>query len=296
MEKDIIISIDIGGTTFESGILNRDYLNIIDMSPKWHVRDYSDSESLLEGICCQIRDLLNKNKLNDEQIYGLSVACPGPLDSKNGIILNTPNLKLFRNYALKEKLREHFNCKISIENDANLFALGEWSLAHQEEKVFIGVTLGTGLGFGFILNGEMFVGKNGMAAEYGISSCEWGVWESRICLEYVKSSIEKIYGDRISPRIIQKYAIDGDPKAKAIFDEFGANLGIVLSHTINMLDPGAIVLGGGLSKAFSVYKDAMIKSIHDHSPVFKRNPCVIQESTFKTKSHMVGAALNLKKK
>ena len=295
MKKDIIISVDIGGTTFESGILNRDYLNIIDMSPKGHVRDYSDSELLLEGICSQIRGLLSKNKLSNDQVYGLSIACPGPLDSKNGIILNTPNLKLFRNYALKDKLREHFNCKISIENDANLFALGEWSLAHQEEKIFIGVTLGTGLGFGLVLNGEMFLGKNGMAAEYGISPCEWGVWENRICLEYIKSSIENIYGDRISPRIIQKYAIDGDHKAKQIFDEFGTNLGIVLSHTINMLDPGAIIFGGGLSKAFCVYQKALLKSIQSHSPIFKRNPCIIQESTFKSKSYMVGAALNLKK-
>ena len=162
--------------------------------------------------------------------------------------------------------------------------------------MFIGITLGTGLGFGFVLNGDMFLGKNGMAAEYGISSCEWGVWESRICLEYIKSSIEKIYGERISPRTIQKYAVDGDHKAKSIFNEFGSNLGIVLSHTVNMLDPGAIVLGGGLSKAFNTYEKAMIKSIREHSPIFKRNPCVIQESTFGTKSHMVGAALNLKKK
>ena len=100
MEKDIIISVDVGGTTFESSVLNKNYLNILDMSPKWHVKKYSDSESLLEGICRQIRDLLNKNDISDSRIYGLSVACPGPLDSKNGIILNTPNLKLFRNYAL----------------------------------------------------------------------------------------------------------------------------------------------------------------------------------------------------
>tara|TARA_A100001015_G_C15043198_1_gene741335 strand:- start:3147 stop:4037 length:891 start_codon:yes stop_codon:yes gene_type:complete len=296
MKKDIIISVDIGGTTFESAVLNKNYLNIIDMSPKDQVRKYSDSESLLEGICKQIRNLLKKNHFLDEQIYGLSIACPGPLDSKSGIILNTPNLKLFRNYALKDKLREHFNCRISIENDANLFALGEWSLTHQEEKVFLGITLGTGLGFGFVLNGELFLGRNGMAAEYGISSCEWGVWENRICLEYVKLSIEKIYGKRISPRIIQNYAKDGDNKAKAIFNEFGSNLGVVLSHVVNMLDPGVIVLGGGLSKSFNIYEKAMIKSICKHSPIFKRNPCLILESTFGTKSHMVGAALNLKKK
>ena len=296
MKKDIIISVDIGGTTFESAILDRDYLNIIDMSSKWHVRDYSDSESLLEAISSQIGNLLDRNQIDKNKIHGLSVACPGPLDSKNGIILNTPNLKLFRNYALKEKLKEHFDCKISIENDANLFALGEWFLGHQEEKIFIGVTLGTGLGFGLIINGEIFTGKNGMAAEYGLSSCEWGIWEDRISLEYLKSEIEKIYGQRISPREIQKYALDGDFKGKKIFNDFGGNIGLALSHVVNMLDPGAIVFGGGLSKAFRLYEKAMAESISENSPIFKRNPCSLKESAFKSKSHMVGAALNLKRR
>ena len=183
-----------------------------------------------------------------------------------------------------------------IENDANLFAFGEWFLGHQKEEVFVGVTLGTGLGFGLIINGQMFTGKNGMAAEYGLSSCEWGIWEDKISLEYLKSQIEKIYGQRISPREIQKYAIDGDFKAKSLFDEFGKNVGLALSHVINMLDPGAIVFGGGLSKAFKVYRDAMTKSIAENSPIFKRNPCALKESAFKSKSHMVGAALNLKRK
>ena len=152
MKKDTIISIDIGGTTFESAILNRDFLNIIDISLKWHVRDYNSSESLFKGICSQIQELLNKNNIGDNQIHGISIACPGPLDSENGIILDTPNLTLFRNYALKDRFKKQFDCKGLIENDANLFALGEWFLSHQEEKVFIGVTLGTGLGFGLIFN------------------------------------------------------------------------------------------------------------------------------------------------
>ena len=58
-----IVAIDIGGTTFESAILNRDFLNIIDISLKWHVRDYNTSELLLKGICKQVKDLLNKNSL-----------------------------------------------------------------------------------------------------------------------------------------------------------------------------------------------------------------------------------------
>ena len=296
MERDIIVSVDIGGTNFETGLLNKECLTIIDISSKSHVRNYVDSESLFNGVCSQIKGLLDKHKVSDARIYGISVACPGPLDIEKGIILNTLNLKLFRNYPLRDRLKERFNCEISIENDANLFALGEWFLAHKEENVFVGVTLGTGLGFGLVLNKEMFTGKNGMAAEYSMSPFEGGIWEDRICLKYIKSEIERIYGESISPRIIQEYAIKGDSKAKNIFDEFGNNIGLVLSHIINMLDPGVIVFGGGLSNTFNVYKEEMIKTINNYCPSFKKNPCVIQESTFKSKSHMIGAALHLKKK
>ena len=296
MKKDIIIAIDIGGTTFESAMLDRDYTNIIDISDKWHVRDYNTSESLLEGICKQIKDLLSKKSLDESRVRGLSVACPGPLDSRNGIILNTPNLTLFRNYKLKDKLRKFFDCKVIVENDANLFALGEWSLSYQEEDVFLGVTVGTGLGFGIIFNGKIFTGANGMAAEYGISSCEWGTWEDKISLHYVRSQIEKAYGEKISPRKIQEYAENGDSKAQSIYNEFGENLGIALSHAINMVDPGCIVLGGGLSNAFNVYSESLKETLNNYSPIYKINPCKIRESKFKSKSQMVGAALNLKRR
>ena len=69
MKQDIIISIDIGGTTFESAILDKNYLNIMDMSKKWHVRDYHDSEGLIEGIYSQITGLLNKNTLDKNRIF-----------------------------------------------------------------------------------------------------------------------------------------------------------------------------------------------------------------------------------
>ena len=294
MKQDVIISIDIGGTTFESSILDKNYLNILDISNKWHVRDYQNSQELLNGICSQITELLHKNKIDENRIFGLSVACPGPLDIVNGIVLDTPNLILFRNYPLKDKLAERFNCKICIENDANLFALGEWFLAHQKQHVFIGVTVGTGLGFGFVLNGKLFKGAHGMAAEYGLSSCQWGIWEDRVSLKFIRKDIEDNYNEKLSPRIIEKYALEGDKKAQNIFNRFGQNLGLPLSHVINMIDPGAVALGGGLSKAFKLYKKELELTIKENSPVYRNHPCTIIESTFKSKSHMVGGALNLK--
>ena len=135
-----------------------------------------------------------------------------------------------------------------------------------------------------------------MAAEYGISSCEWGTWEDKISLHYVRSQIEKTYGEKISPRKIEEYAVNGDSKAQNIYNEFGKNLGIALSHTINMVDPGCIALGGGLSNAFNVYSKSLKDTLKEFSPIYKINPCKIRESKFKSKSQMVGAALNLKRR
>ena len=161
-------------------------------------------------------------------------------------------LKLWEGLGYYNRARNFYvACKIIIENDANLFSLGEWFLSYQEEDVFLGVTVGTGLGFGLIINGKIFTGANGMAAEYGMSSCEWGIWEDKISLQYVRSEIEKIYGNKISPKEIQKYVLNGDSQARGIYEKFGENLGIALSHVINMIDPGHIIIGGGLSNAFS---------------------------------------------
>ena len=293
MEKDIIISIDVGGTTFESSILNKNCLDIIAISEKWHVGDYSTSQELFDAINSQINDLLNIKTIDKKRVFGLSVACPGPIDINSGTILDTPNLKLFRNYPLKDKLAEKFTCKICIENDANLFALGEWFLTHQKYSSFIGVTIGTGLGFGIVIDGKLFKGANGMAAEYGLSSCEWGTWEDKVSLKFIRNDIKKTYNKNLSPRTIQKYASDKDIKAQNIFNRLGQNLGLPISHIINMLDPGVIVLGGGLSSAFNLYKKELKQTIHNNSVVYKNNPCTILESNFKSKSQMVGGALNL---
>ena len=152
------------------------------------------------------------------------------------------------------------------------------------------------MGFGLILNGEMFTGENGMAADYGLSFCEWGIWEDKISLKYLRSEIEKIYGERVSPRDVQKDALDGDSRAQNLFNHFGENVGLALSHVINMLDPAIISIGGGLSNAFDCFKDSMFASIEKHSPTFLHNKINIEPSNLKEKSTMLGACVYVKHK
>ena len=289
-----IIAIDIGGSTFRTGLFS-DSLTQIDLSEQDKIRYYNDKISVRDAIINQVLNIIDKNNIIKNDILGVGIALPGPLDTKKGIILNTPNLTIFQNYNIVNDFNKELDLDIFIENDANLFALGEWYSNFQKSNVLVGVTLGTGLGFGLIIDGILFKGGNGFAMEYGLSPFEWGAGEKNICIKYIKESAKALYGKEISPIKIEEYYNSNDEKAIRIYNKFGNNLGIVLSHIINMIDPNVITLGGGLSKAFNCFKSSMLTSIKKNSPTFNIENIMIVKSQLGEKSAMLGASIIVKK-
>ena len=288
-----IVAIDIGGTTFNTGIFSES-LNQVDISNKDKIRYYNNKNEVIDAIIKQVNDTIDKNNINRNDILGIGIAAPGPLDSKKGIILDTPNLKFFQNYNIVSDFTKKLKIDTFIENDANLFSLGEWYSQYRKNNVVIGVTLGTGLGFGLIINGELFTGGNGLAMEYGLSPFSWGLCEKNACIRYIRNRAKDLYGEEISPVIVEKYFKEGDPKAIKIYNEYGTNLGTIFSHVINMLDPQVITIGGGLSKGFDCFKEAMFLKIEEYAPSFKLNHIIIAQSQLRERSTMVGASMMVK--
>ena len=153
-----IIATDIGGTTFNTGIFSSS-LEQIAISNKDKIRYYNNKNEVVNAILEQINSIINENSINKSDIIGVGVASPGPLDSKKGIILDTLNLKIFQNYNIVDDFSKKLGLDTFIENDANLFSLGEWYSQYKKKNVTVGVTLGTGLGFGLIINGKIFTNK-----------------------------------------------------------------------------------------------------------------------------------------
>ena len=153
-----------------------------------------------------------------------------------------------------------------------------------------------GIGLGLIINGEIYLGAHGMGMEYSVSPFKWGICEENISIRYIRTRAQELYDEEISPRIIEEYYYKKDPKACEIYNEFGNNLGIALSHIINMLDPAIISIGGGLSNAFDCFKDSMFASIEKYSPTFLHNKINIEPSNLKEKSTMLGACVYVKHK
>ncbi len=291
-----ILAVDIGGTTFNSGLFS-DSFNQIDVSEKDKIRFYSNNRSnVADGIIDQINLLIENNDIDKKNILGLGIAAPGPLDPVKGKILNTPNLKIFSNYNIADDFAKKLKIHTYLENDANLFAMGEWYTQYRKNSVMLGITLGTGLGFGLVVNKKLFTGGNGMAMEYGLSPFKWGLAEENVSIRFLREKSKSMYGRVISPRSVEKKFFLNDDKAVCIYNEFGENLGLVLSHVINMIDPQVITIGGGLSKAFECFEESMNLSIKKFSPSFNKNKIIIAPSKFRELSTMIGACIMVKNK
>ena len=130
MENKYLIGIDIGGTTFTSALFT-EKLELVSKSDKNQISNFHSTEELIDGLVNQIIQLSeNKN------IHGIGISCPGPLIARTGIILNTPNLTLLQNCNLKYEMEKRLEFPCLIENDANLFALGEYKY-YNKSKNFI---------------------------------------------------------------------------------------------------------------------------------------------------------------
>ena len=281
-----IIGMDVGGTTFSSALFDEN-LNLLASSDKRLISEIDSTSSLIDELSIQI------NLLSNGQIDGVGVSCPGPLDSKSGTILETPNLKLLQNVNLKRELEKRCSADVYIENDANLFTLGEWHQRKEASSVFAGVTLGTGLGFGLVINDSLYTGAHGLATEYGISPLEHGDWETYISISGIKKISRDIINRELEPKALYEMASSGEVDALQVWDDFGVHLGIALSHFINMVDPGMISIGGGVSGAFKFFESSMGQTLEKSSPSYRSNDIHIFESSHKEISSQVGAALLL---
>ncbi len=284
--KSVFIGTDIGGTTFSSSLFDAN-LNLLRSSPKGLINDFNSGDELILGIGNQINTLAGKDLIT---LGGVGLACPGPLDAKAGTILETPNLKLFQNYPVAQRLKEYLEVPVMIENDANLFAMGEFLQLGSNQGILVGITLGTGTGLGVVMDGACYTGAHGMAAEYGISPVNWGRWEEGISIRFLEEQSYLKFGHRLSPAELCTLAADGNAAALAIWEIYGSRVGLFISHIVNIFDPHRVVIGGGISAAYGFFVEALKEELKAHSPAYAHFSTPISESRKKELSAKLGAA------
>jgi glucokinase len=248
-----ILGIDIGGTRIKYGI---------GRTPNTSQLIYSDSLSsdASEGKDALLRSLRSLIKYSVERfgVEEVGIGVPGLVNPQTGTVSDPPHIPGWTTVNLYEELQS-LGLPILIDNDANCFAMGEYLLRKDTSiKNLVGITLGTGIGGGIVLNGKIFRGKQGGAGEIGHikvvphgRECECsqhGCIEAYASDSGIQAISYEHYGRKLCSEELYKLALQGDEKAITIFSDVFEKLGIVCAGIVNLLAPDIIVFGGGLTK------------------------------------------------
>lgn len=265
-----ILGVDIGGTKVAVGIVDRD--GKILRQTRQPMAAHGTAEAGFDAVLAAIDSMIS-GKLDD--VAGIGICAPGPLDPKFGVVLNPPNVPCWRNFPLAEKIAGKYRVPVKIDNDANAAALAEtrWGAARGFRYVFY-ATIGTGIGTGIVFDGSIYHGTTGSAGEGGHVSidyhgpvCNCG---KRGCIEILAagtaigvrartklqaaaarhSAIRDLAGGDISAvtsELVGKAYAAGDPLAREILVETADVLTAWLGNIVDLLDPDVLVMGGGVA-------------------------------------------------
>jgi glucokinase len=247
METQILIGVDIGGTGVRAGTVVDNA--VADLRRSAIDAQKSESE-ILEVVTQTIDPLVNR------QVTAIGVGVPSVVDVEQGIIYDTFNIPSWKAVPLKRVLEQRYGIPAHINNDSNCFVLGEkyFGKARPYRNV-AGITLGTGMGTGLILNGRLYCGRNCGAGEFGMMAFRDRNYEY-YCSGQFFTNVYALRGDLVAER-----AAEGDETALKIFHEFGSNLGKALQAVLYAVDPDVIIFGGSISRSYHLFEAALQTSM-----------------------------------
>lgn len=269
--------VDLGGTTVKLAFFDETGR----MLDKWEIPTVTENDGaqILPDIACSIKDYIEKNKI--ENVLGIGIGVPGPV-SRKGVVNRCVNLG-WGVFNVEETLSKLTGFPVKAGNDANMAALGEcWKGSGQGYQDMIMVTLGTGVGGGIIVGGNIVYGAGGSAGEIGhiiLNRDEPEVHTSgtRGCVEQYCSATGVVrlanayLNDTQAASVLRNLeaitckdvfdaAAGGDEAANGILQQYYAYFGEFIANLCTTLDPEAVIIGGGVSKA----GDVLISGMHPH--------------------------------
>lgn len=277
MGNRVYAGVDVGGTKVAAGLV--DVTGRILSQVRVPMMSHSSAEAGLESVLKAIDEVTT----GSIGLAGIGICSPGPLDPFAGVVLNPPNLPCWRNFPLAESVQKVYPVTVRVDNDANAAALAEtrWGSARGYKNVFY-ATIGTGIGTGIVLDGKMFHGRTGAAAEGGHVSIDYqgpvcGCGKPG-CIEVLASgnAIARRARERITAgatsamlslvggnvaairgETVGKAFLAGDPFAKELIIETIKMLALWLANMIDLLDPEVIVIGGGAAMLYQPFYDEL---------------------------------------
>ena len=271
--EPLFLGVDVGGTKVAAGVISNAELT----ERVEHPTELSSSEALLDGIEAAVREVVARAG----EPAAIGVGVPSQIDYASGQVRTSVNIPL-EGVPLRDDLARRFGVPVFVDNDANCAALAEAQLVDDAPAhTLVMLTLGTGVGGGVVVAGQIFRGATGLGAELGHMPVEAngplcpGNCPGRGCLEALcsgtalereaaelaqdrpDSPLGRVLAEkgRVTGRDAVAAAQEGDRHARRLFDRLGTYLGVGMTAVVNAFEPQHLVIGGGLSRAADLFFD-----------------------------------------
>ena len=284
------LALDIGGTKTSGALFSESCELVDDYVYTAPSQTFKGEEAVYQNTKNVLETVLEHFSLSVNDVRGIGVGSPGPLDSKRGIIIHAP-LMGWKNFPIVARLKNDFHTDVLIDNDGNLGAFAEQrcGVAKGLQNVAY-MTVSTGCGGGLVIGGKIHHGKHDGAGEVGHVSidknglpCPCG---SRGCFELYASgsAMNRImredmrkgirsrvfefaeYNENaVNGKILDRAAAENDEYALSLFEKEGELLGFGIAHIFNLFDPDVFVLGGGVTKSKRYFHEALMRTLRAYS-------------------------------
>jgi len=276
--SDMFVGVDIGNTKLAVGLLDRQ--GVIQTSARRPTSVDSGASSVVETLLAMTGEVIGER---GNRVAGVGIGFGGLVNIHNGIAVSSPNFPGWSNVPLTAIFSERFRVPTAMDNDANASALGErWVGAARGMDNFVYMTISTGIGGAFVLDGRLLRGQSGYAGEVGhmivdpdgppcrcgkqgcLEAMASGTALVQFAREAVEDGVPTRLGEmahnetgRITGELLHRAALEGDGFARQVFARCGRYLGIGIANIISVLDPSLIILGGGVMKAGAFFLQAV---------------------------------------
>ena len=273
-------------------------------------REYESPESkdfLLKEIDAVITELLDTiDSKARKKIKAIGLCVPGLIDKSAGIVVQSVNIQDFNEVPIVEIIQKKFSFDVILEDSSRAMALAEMWFGEITRNNFLCIDLGYGIGMGIIENGLLYQGANGRSGEIGHTIVQPGGYKCRCgregCLETVASGralaemaseagVIELSPEKISAKAVYESAKDGNTEAQDLLKQAGKYIGIAIANVIDLFDPQAVVLNGGLINAGEMLVGPLKEVVEQHNINFSDLSYDIEESKIGADASALGAAM-----
>jgi glucokinase len=292
------IGVDLGGTNLRAAAITEKGDVLEKIAGRTELS--AGRDAVIQDIVDAINSL--KEAVKGESLAGVGLAVPGFILMEPGIIVGSNNMPEFEGFPVRDDIERRLGTKVFLENDANAAALGEkWMGAGREVDDLVLLTLGTGIGGGIISHGKVLHGYVGMAGELGHITVDpngnpcgcgnFGCLEKHASATAIAAMARLLsLGDNLSAEDVYHLAVDGNERARTVFQAMGRALGVALATLINIFNFPLYLLSGGPLPAWDYFAPTMFAEVQLRSFTYRNAKTRIEKATLGSLAGLYGAA------